>query len=286
MNAKTVLITGASSGIGFAAAQHFLGKGWNVVATMRDPARSPISTGGTRQFAVVKMDVTSPDSVREGAAEAIRRFGTVDVLVNNAGYALMGPIEAFDHETLRRQFETNVIGLSALTREILPAMRRHGGGTIINISSIGGRMAFPFAAAYHATKFAVEGLSEAMRFELKAHGVRVKLVEPGGIRTNFIARGTEWAKHPAYEPQASDFQAMSLRLNDRLPGPDKVAKVIFKAATDRSDRLRYLAAAGPYPFLHRLLPDAVWRSLVGMALRSQAGGTSPLESRAASRTDA
>lgn len=267
---RTVLITGASSGIGEATALRFLEEGWNVAACMRRPAGQRLdSTRG--DLAVLPMDVTDEASISFAVGAALMRFGTIDVVVNNAGYALMGPVEALSPDQLRRQFETNLLGLAAVTRHVLPQMRERKTGVIINISSIGGRMAFPFAAAYHATKFAVEGLSEAMRFELRDHGVRVKLVEPGGIRTNFITRGLEWVDHPAYQPQLNDFRAMSERMNAGLPGPERVAEVIFRAATDGTARLRYRAAAGPYPLMHALLPDAIWRRLVGMALRRQAG---------------
>lgn len=266
---RTVLITGASSGIGEAAAALFLEEGWNVAACMRKPAGSRLDSG-SRRLALLPMDVTDDVSVAAAVAAAMRRFDAIDAVVNNAGYALMGPVEALSPDQLRRQFETNLLGLAAVTRHVLPHMRSRKAGVIVNISSIGGRMAFPFAAAYHASKFAVEGLSEAMRFELRDHGVRVKLVEPGGIRTNFITRGIEWATHPAYEPQLGEFRAMSMRMNERLPGPGRVAEVIFRAATDGSDRLRYRAAAGPYPLMHALLPDGIWRRLVGAALRRQA----------------
>lgn len=272
MPRQTVFITGASSGIGLATARHFLAEDWNVVATMRDPGRTLIDTPDPRRLTVQAVDVLDEDSIDRAVRAAEERHGAIDVLVNNAGYALMGPLEALSPELLWRQFETNVLGLIATTRHVLPGMRRRRSGLVINIGSIGGRMAFPLASAYHATKFAVEGLSESLRFELKAHGIRVKVVEPGGIRTNFITHGTQWASHAAYEPQVSAFKDMSLRLNDRLPGPEKVAEVVFRAATDPSDRLRYRAAAGPYPLMRALLPDAVWRGLVAMALSRQAGG--------------
>lgn len=270
---RTVLITGASSGIGQAAAARFLKAGWSVAACMRKPAETAFETAREHpaQFAVITMDVTDEASIEAGVAAVAGRFGGIDVVVNNAGYALMGPIEAISPAQLRRQFETNLLGLASVTRHALPHLRARGGGVVVNISSIGGRMAFPFASAYHATKFAVEGLSEAMRFELRDHRVRVKLVEPGGIRTNFITRGLEWATHPAYEPQLGEFRLLSERMNDGLPGPERVAEVIFRAATDGSGRLRYPASTGPYPLLHALLPDAIWRRLVGMALRRQGG---------------
>lgn len=269
MASQTILISGASSGIGLATARLFLAKGWNVVAGMRRPeGMSP--TDAAAGMVPMRLDVTNALSMAEAVKSTVSRFGAIDVLVNNAGYALMGPAEGLTRDALRDQFETNVFGLIELTQEVLPVMRRQGAGTIVNISSIGGRMAFPFASAYHSTKFAVEGFSESLRYELKGKGIRVKLVEPGGIKTNFIHKGTRWDLHPAYEPETSKFKAMADRMNDNLPGPEATARVVYSAATDRGDRLRYLASAGPYPLLNGALPDAIWRRVVGLALRGHA----------------
>ena len=263
--AQTVLITGASSGIGEAAARRFLAAGWNVAATMRRPERSPFGPAPSNLL-VPAMDVTDETSVAAAVDEAERRFGAIDVLVNNAGYALLGPLEGLTADRLRRQIETNLVGLVAVTQRVLPGMRARRSGTIINIASIGGRMAFPFTAAYHATKFAVEGLSESMRFELKPHGIRVRIVEPGPIRTNFLGGSADWVEHPAYARELAGFRRMSEALNATLPPPERVAAVIVRAAGDRSDRLRYPAAAGPFPLLHRLLPDSIWRRLIAFEL--------------------
>jgi len=265
MSAPTVLITGASSGIGEATARHFLDAGWNVAACMRRPERHRFDASASR-LAVLPMDVTVEGSIASGVEAAESRFGGIDVLVNNAGYALLGPVEALTPEALRRQFETNLIGLVAVTRQVLPGMRGRRRGVVVNIASIGGRMAFPFAAAYHASKFAVEGLSESMRFDLRPHGIRVKVIEPGPIRTNFLGGSAEWVEHPAYSTEFARFRTMSERLNATLPTPERVAATVFRAATDGSDRLRYPAAAGPYPLLHRILPDALWRRLVAFEL--------------------
>ena len=265
MSAPTVLITGASSGIGEATARRFLDAGWNVAACMRRPERHRFDASAPG-LAVLPMDVTDEASVASAVEAAASRFGAIDVLVNNAGYALLGPVEGLTPEALRRQLETNLVGLVAVTRQVLPGMRARRRGVVVNIASIGGRMAFPFAAAYHATKFAVEGLSESMRFELQPHGIRIKVIEPGPIRTNFLGGSAEWAEHPAYATEFARFRTMSDRLNATLPTPDRVADTVFRAATDGSDRLRYPAAAGPYPLLHRILPDALWRWLVALEL--------------------
>ncbi len=267
---KTVLITGASSGIGRAAAQLFALKGWNVSATSRSGLDVPLQPRGGRVIAPC-LDVTDPQSIHAAVEKTLEMFGTVDVLVNNAGYALGGPLEGFTPEQLEQQFRTNVFGLAAVTRAVLPAMRAQGSGVVVNISSIGGRMAFPFSSAYHASKFAVEGLTESLRFELEPFGIRVKLVEPGGIRTDFISRSQQWVSHPAYEEPLSHFRAMTRSLDANLPGPEGVAEVILRAATDGTRRLRYPAKPGPYLLMHSLLPDNLWRTLITTALRSQAG---------------
>jgi NAD(P)-dependent dehydrogenase (short-subunit alcohol dehydrogenase family) len=262
---QTVLITGASSGIGEATARHFLAAGWNVAAAMRTPSRSALGPESP-QLMVPPIDVTQDETIAAGVDAVAQRFGAIDVLINNAGYALLGPLEALTPDQFRRQVDTNLVGLVAVTQHVLPNMRAHKAGVIVNIASIAGRMAFPFAAAYHATKFAVEGLSESMRFELQPLGIRVKVIEPGPIQTNFLGGSTDWAQHDAYASDLKKFRTMSDRMNTGLPAPDVVAKTIFRAATDGSERLRYPVATGPIPWLHRMLPDAVWRSLLRLEL--------------------
>ena len=258
---KTVLITGASSGIGEATAKFFLQKGWNVAATMR----SPINAGDwtkTEKVICPRLDVTSPKTIEIAAHETVEHFGQIDVLVNNAGYALMGPLEGVTSEQLERQFQTNVFGLVSTIQTVLPIMRRQGSGTIVNVASIGGRLAFPLASSYHATKWAVEGLSEALRYELRRFNIRVKIIEPGGIRTNFINRGSAWASHPHYADLVERVKQFSEELNDSLPEPEGVAKTIYRSANDRSERLRYSPHGEAFLLMHALLPDSLWRSLV------------------------
>lgn len=269
---KTVLITGASSGIGEATAKYFIQKGWNVVATMRSPHKAG-DWSKAANVLVTRLDVTQEETIASAVQEAIHRFQTIDVLVNNAGYGLNGPLEGISAQQLEQQFQTNVLGLVAVIKAVLPVMRRQQDGTIINIASVGGRFAAPFASAYHATKFAVEGLSESLRFELKRHRIRVKVVEPGGIKSDFIG-SLQWAEHSAYEPEASHMKEMSVRLNDNLPGPQGVAEVIYQATVDQSERLRYAALPGPYLLMHQFLPDRIWRALLRMALNTHAGGQS------------
>jgi short-subunit dehydrogenase len=174
----------------------------------------------------------------------------------------MGPIEGVTSEQLKHQFETNVFGLVSTIQTVLPIMRQQSSGTIINVASIGGRLAFPLTSAYHATKWSVEGLSESIRYELHQFNIQVKIIEPGGIRTNFIDRGSAWASHPDYADLTEQVKQFSAGLNDSLPGPEGVAKAIYQAANDRSGRLRYSPHGEAFLLLHAILPDFLWRSLI------------------------
>lgn len=258
---KTVLITGASSGIGEATAKYFLQKGWNISATMRSPEKADVWTK-TEKVICPRLDVTDSETIAAAISETLEYFGRIDVLVNNAGYALMGPLEGVTSEQLNRQFKTNVFGLISTIQAILPIFRRQGGGTIINVASIGGRLAFPLASCYHSTKWAVEGLSESLRYELDRDKIRVKIIEPGGIKTNFIHRGTAWANHPVYTDMIHQVKDFSEKINDSLPEALGVAKTIYRAASDRSGRLRYSPHGEAFLILHKILPDIIWRSLV------------------------
>ena len=258
---KTVLITGASSGIGEATGKYFLQKGWNVSATMRSPIKAGDWTK-TEKVICPHLDVTSSETIEIAVHETIMRFGRIDALVNNAGYALMGPLEGVMPEQLERQFQTNVFGLVSTIQKVLPVMHRQGQGTIINVASIGGRLAFPLASSYHATKWAVEGLSESLRYELRRFNIQVKIIEPGGIKTNFINHGSAWANHPNYVDLVERVKQFSAGLNDSLPGPEGVARTIYRAANDRSQRLRYSPHGEAFLLMYKILPDSLWRSLV------------------------
>ena len=193
---KSVLITGASSGIGRASALLLAEKGYQVAATSRSIGR----LAGLRREAerigsihCVELDVDSDRSVSEATASVIEAYGRVDVLVNNAGYGLWGPVQSFSLEELQSQLETNFFGAFRMMKAVLPSMTAAGGGTIINVSSVEGRLATPFSGGYAASKFALEGLSEAMRFELWPLGIRVAVVEPGLFATDFHTSQVEAA---------------------------------------------------------------------------------------------
>jgi NAD(P)-dependent dehydrogenase (short-subunit alcohol dehydrogenase family) len=265
--AKTILITGASTGIGRATAIYFAEKGWDVAATMRDPAKADSSLKHP-QITLFTLDVTDEHTITSAIAAVLGRYQKIDVLLNNAGYGLLGPIEAISREQLHQQFATNVFGLISVTQHVLPVTRSAGGGLIMNVASIGGRIAFPFTAAYHATKFAVEGLSESMRYELAPFNIRVKVMEPGGTHTDFATRSMAIAVSDPYRASMNKIMAMFAKMGLKLPKPDAVAKVIYRAANDSSNRLRYLAKPGPFILIHRVLPDAVWRWVMGQAIKA------------------
>jgi NAD(P)-dependent dehydrogenase (short-subunit alcohol dehydrogenase family) len=259
--ARTVLITGASRGLGAATAALFVKKGWNVAGTMRDPLRPREGPSG-EGVAVFPLDVTNDASIARAVAAVRDRFGTIDALVNNAGYAVMGPLEGTRPAQLREQFATNVFGLAAVIQQVLPVMRAQRAGTIINISSTAGRVAFPFEAAYAASKFAVEGLSESLRHELRPFHIKVKVIEPGNIKTGF-SRSAQWAEHDAYQPYLAGVRDYAAAMEEDLPDPAPVAAAVYRAATDRSNRFRYRSKAAPLLTIHALLPDRVWRALLG-----------------------
>src|SRR5918998_4106326 len=180
---RAVLITGCSSGIGRATAERLAMRGWTVYATARDvEALAPLEESGCR---LLPLDVTDEESMRRAVEEVERAEGAVGILVNNAGYSQSGAIEEVPMEKVRRQFETNVFGLVRMCQLVLPGMRGQGFGRIINLSSMGGKLTFPGAGFYHATKYAVEAISDALRFEVRGFGVEVVVIEPGLIRTGF-----------------------------------------------------------------------------------------------------
>lgn len=268
---RTILITGASSGIGEATVRLFLKKGWNVAATMRTPAEAPVWMR-TQECLVLPLDVSDRASIEAAVDTVTKAFGQIDVLFNNAGYGLNGPVEGATDAEMLHQFDVNLFGQVRVMQAVLPQMRARRSGLILTTSSVGGRIGFPTSPFYIASKHAVEGLIESARFELKPFGVRLKLIEPGGIKTDFTRRSARWTFHPDYAAQIEAGKVMSVNLLEGMPTPDKVAEVVWRAATDPSDRLRYLAKPGPYIALYRLLPDRLWRNMIQFALDRLARG--------------
>lgn len=238
---KTILITGASSGIGKATANYFAEKGWNVVATMRNTADGEELTK-LENVLVTKLDVTDETNIKEAIEKAVEKFGTIDILVNNAGYGAIGALESFPMENIRRQFDVNVFGLLATTRAVLPVMRKQKSGKIVNISSVVGRIAMPISSLYNATKWAVEGITEALQYELKPLGIDVKLVEPGAIETDFAGRSMDICideKLTDYKETESILMTAMQEMVSQSSKPIEVVKVIEKAID--SDELRHCA---------------------------------------------
>ena len=240
---STVLITGASTGIGAATAALFADRGWNVVAT----ARKPDDIGelaGRSNVLVARLDVTEEATIAAAVRQGIDRFGGIDVLINNAGYAGYGAIEATSIDSIRRQFETNVVGLLAVTKAVLPHLRAQGSGTIVNISSPAGKIGFPLGTLYCGSKHAVEGMSEAMSYELAAAGIKTKIIEPGAIRTDFATRSLDLTIDDSlevYAPLSAAMKASFATIDETASPPELVAEVILTAVTDDTDQLRYTA---------------------------------------------
>jgi NADP-dependent 3-hydroxy acid dehydrogenase YdfG len=267
---KTILITGASSGIGKATAQLFLQKGWNVVATMRSP---DMATELARQPNCLcrRLDVTDHSTIAPVIEQAIAQFGTIDGLVNNAGYALIGAFEACSEAEIRRQFDTNVLGLMAVTQAILPHFRERRAGTIVNVASIGGQMAFPLYSLYHASKWAVEGFSDSLQYELKQFNIKVKLIEPGPIKTDFYKRSMTVAQRPeltVYDTYTAKILPALNQAGEQGSPPEVTAGVIYRSMTDGSNKLRYPAGgnADALLTLRKLLPDEWMQAFVRLAM--------------------
>jgi len=250
---KTVLITGTSSGIGKSTVFEFAKMGWNVIATQRTPEKET----DFKELPNVKLyalDVTNLESIKQTLASVEQEFGKIDVIVNNAGFGVDGVFEAMSDEVIENQFNTNVFGLMRVTREAIKLMRPKGGGTIIQISSMGGKITFPLYSIYHSTKFAVEGFTESLHYELAQFNIKMKLIEPGPIVTEFYGRSRQFIK-PAdsnlYDSFIQKFNDAAAKVMKDAEGPEVVAKMIYKAATDQSDQMRY-AVGKPGPLLLKL----------------------------------
>jgi NAD(P)-dependent dehydrogenase (short-subunit alcohol dehydrogenase family) len=251
---KTVLITGASSGFGLCSARRFSEAGWNVAATMRDvSAGRELAT--LNDVLVSRLDVQDQTSIQTAIDAAIERFGAIDTLVNNAGFSLYGVFESLSREKIREQFDVNVFGVMEVTRAVLPHFRQRQSGTLINISSGAGVFGLPMISAYNASKFALEGFSESLAFELASQNIRVKLIEPGGVLdTRFSQRVAAEASLTETPEDYAAFVAGAERVfasirATRNATSEQVAEVILQAASDGSDRLRYVATQDIEPLV-------------------------------------
>lgn len=265
---RVALVTGASSGIGRACAEHLARSGFRVYGTSRRAAALPpagIQAGeafGPR-FSMLRMDVTDAQSIDDGVGWILQREGRLDILVNNAGMGIAGPIESTSLEEAKKQFEVNFFGVFGLCRAVLPTLRRQGGGYIINIGSIGGAIAIPYQAFYSASKFALEGLSEALRLEVGPLGVRVVVVEPGDHKTRFTENRQPIARANEESIYSRPFRsALTRMMEDEQagPDPDKIACLVHRIVDTRSPRLRYTVGKAEQRgavWIKRLLPYSV-----------------------------
>lgn len=267
---KTALITGCSSGIGKATAAALASAGFITYATARRPETlADLEAAGCRTLA---LDVTDKASMVAAVRAVEQEHGAVAVLVNNAGYGEYGPLEELDLDAVRRQFETNVFGLLQMSQLVLPGMRRQGWGRIINVSSMGGEMALPGGGAYHASKYAVEALSDVLRYEVKSFGVDVVVIQPGPVRTQFSDTATSSAAVKTYSgPYAAFKQVLDRRIREAYTADargavsaEDVARVIVAAAQAPRPRTRYKISAMAYalPALRHLLPDRAWDAVM------------------------
>ncbi|OJJ11531.1 short-chain dehydrogenase/reductase [Alphaproteobacteria bacterium AO1-B] len=242
---KTVLITGTSSGFGKLTAKTFHEKGWNVIATMRKPEAETELTQ-LDDVLVTRLDVTDKPSIVEAVTIGRERFGGIDVLVNNAGHSLQGVVQTTTDAQMRRQFDVNFFGMVDTINAVVPTFLANKSGVIVNVSSIAGRVTFPFTAFYHASKFAVEGFTEALQYELNPMGVRLKLIEPGAFPTRIMASGdwSEISEGSVYAPALDAAKAsMDKMANIEGQDPQQVAEKIYLAATDETETLRYPVGA-------------------------------------------
>ncbi|MEM7107988.1 MAG: SDR family oxidoreductase [Bacteroidota bacterium] len=270
---KTVLITGSSSGIGKAIARYFHQKGWQVAATMRNPEQEK-ELLNLENIKLYRLDVCDKSTIHETIRLVITDFGGINVLVNNAGYGLVGPFEASTEEQIQRQFDTNVFGLMNVTRAIIPHFRERKGGTIINITSVGGRMSFPLYGLYNSTKWAVEGFSESLQYELRPFGIKIRLIEPGAIKTDFYDRSMDVIKKKGLNVYDSYVHRVFNNIQDMgasAEGPEIVAKKTYKAAVNRGHRLRYSVGGGApvLLFMKRILPERLF--FMGIRTRVEKG---------------
>jgi NAD(P)-dependent dehydrogenase (short-subunit alcohol dehydrogenase family) len=268
---KAVLITGCSSGIGHATAELLAREGWTVYATARKPETlSDLERSGCRTLA---LDVTDEASMAAAVETVKNAEGAVGVLVNNAGYSQSGAVESVPMEQVRRQFETNVFGLIRMCQLVLPGMREQRWGRIVNLSSMGGRLTFPGGGMYHATKYAVEAISDALRFEVRGFGVEVIIVEPGLIVTNFgdtaaasVGPGDDGGPYAGFNRDVARATEQVYRgpLAKLGAGPEAVAKTISAALTAKRPKTRYPVTASARVMIgqRRLMPDRVWDLLM------------------------
>jgi len=262
---RTIFITGSSSGLGRAAAKLFSSKNWRVIATMRNPEKDA-ELASLPGIVTIPLDLTDLRQIEGAVAKAIA-LGNVDVVFNNAGYGMAAPLEAMTDEQMLRMVNTNLLGPIRVTKAFIPYFRSRGTGLFIITSSIGGLITVPFNSMYHATKWALEGWSESMAFELSQFGIGMKTVSPGGMKTDFFTRSFDVGRHPDYDALMNKVMSAITdpKQMETYSTPAQIAEVVYEAATDGKDQLRYLAGAdAKATYATRLqLGDETFRKAIG-----------------------
>lgn len=270
-NQKTIFITGTSSGLGRATAKLFASKGWKVIATMRNPEKET-ELNNISGLALMALDITNPKQITSVAEEVMAK-GRVDVVFNNAGYGLSGPLEGLTDEQIMRMVNTNMLGAIRTTKAFVPYFREKRAGLFINTTSIGGLMTVPFNSIYHATKWALEGWSESMAFELNQFGVGMKTVSPGGMKTDFFTRSFDTGRHEAYGGLVDRVMSKITdpKQMESYSSPGQIAEVVYEAATDGKNQLRYVAGAdAKATYAMRLqMGDEVFRNAINQQFFGQ-----------------
>ena len=262
---QTVFITGSSTGIGYECSRIFMENGWNVVATMRNPQNAPAALKNGNVL-ITKMDVTDADSIQDAINEAICKFGQIDVLINNAGYYSIGVVEAITEEEIRRQIETNLLGLIFTTKAVLPYMRAKRSGLIVNMLSVAGRTTVPLQSIYHAAKWGVEGFSQSLLYEVEDFGIDVVLIEPGVIKTDFYTRSMNYSKNEKlseYEELSDKVAGYLIDGGNNGSDPAEVARKIYKVTESRKRKMQYVVGKSTeIVILSKILPSKMLRMII------------------------
>ncbi|MBB3838281.1 NAD(P)-dependent dehydrogenase (short-subunit alcohol dehydrogenase family) [Runella defluvii] len=263
---KTIFITGASAGLGKSTAKLFQSKGWNVIATMRKP-ENETELAKLENVTILKLDVTDNAQIEDTVQKVIQQY-TVDVVLNNAGYGLIGVIEALTDEQITRQIDTNLLGVIRVTKAFIPHFREKRNGTFINVTSMFGLIGYPTCSVYSATKFAIDGFSESLAYDLAHFGVKVKTIAPGGIQTDFAGRSLDGGHHEAYQTlMAKVSEGYSAERISQFATAEHVASVIYEAANDNKEQLRYIAgkdAISLYSEREKIGAEAQYRKIQEM----------------------
>lgn len=263
---KTIFITGASAGLGKSTAKLFQSKGWNVIATMRNPENETELTQ-LKNVTVLKLDITDNAQILDIVHKVTQQYA-VDVVLNNAGYGLIGALEALTDEQITRQIDTNLLGVIRITKAFIPYFRENKKGTFINVTSMFGLIGYPTCSVYAATKFAIDGFSESLAYDLAHFGVKVKTVAPGGMQTDFAGRSLDGGQHEAYqELMAKVSEGYSAERISQFATAEHVASVIYEAATDNKEQLRYISgkdAISLYAEREKIGAEAQYRKIQEM----------------------